>query len=146
MTRRTCWPVYGVNGFFPPSPLDTIYYHREILCYSLDGLRVDLLTISSCHGIREDREPRLEQLFPDSGTPRPFRFTGKRVSRNPGFCAAPGTAASEWHRGHSLGLRSQAGVTAPPPFADSASWKSSGCFHRLPAPSRSVTVEHRALT
>uniref|UniRef100_A0A8D1G1J7 Cytosolic carboxypeptidase-like protein 5 n=1 Tax=Sus scrofa TaxID=9823 RepID=A0A8D1G1J7_PIG len=61
------------------SPLDTIYYHREILCYSLDGLRVDLLTISSCHGIREDREPRLEQLFPDSGTPRPFRFTGKRI-------------------------------------------------------------------
>ncbi|XP_047638401.1 cytosolic carboxypeptidase-like protein 5 isoform X2 [Phacochoerus africanus] len=61
------------------SPLDTIYYHREILCYSLDGLRVDLLTISSCHGIREDREPRLEQLFPDSGTPRPFCFTGKRI-------------------------------------------------------------------
>nr|XP_053780474.1 cytosolic carboxypeptidase-like protein 5 isoform X5 [Desmodus rotundus] len=61
------------------SPLDTIYYHREILCYSLDGLRVDLLTISSCHGLREDREPRLEQLFPDISTPRPFCFTGKRV-------------------------------------------------------------------
>ncbi|XP_043460264.1 cytosolic carboxypeptidase-like protein 5 isoform X2 [Prionailurus bengalensis] len=61
------------------SPLDTIYYHREILCYSLDGLRVDLLTITSCHGLREDREPRLEQLFPDTGTPRPFRFTGKRI-------------------------------------------------------------------
>ncbi|XP_042552631.1 cytosolic carboxypeptidase-like protein 5 isoform X1 [Dipodomys spectabilis] len=61
------------------SPLDTIYYHRELLCYSLDGLRVDLLTISSCHGLREDREPRLEQLFPDTSTPRPFRFTGKRI-------------------------------------------------------------------
>ncbi|XP_036080476.1 cytosolic carboxypeptidase-like protein 5 isoform X3 [Rousettus aegyptiacus] len=61
------------------SPLDTIYYHREILCYSLDGLRVDLLTISSCHGLREDREPRLEQLFPDIGTPRPFCFTGKKI-------------------------------------------------------------------
>ncbi|XP_059973206.1 cytosolic carboxypeptidase-like protein 5 isoform X2 [Mesoplodon densirostris] len=61
------------------SPLDTIYYHRETLCYSLDGLRVDLLTISSCHGLREDREPRLEQLFPDASTPRPFRFTGKRI-------------------------------------------------------------------
>lgn len=66
--------------FYPFSPLDTIYYHREILCYSLDGLRVDLLTISSCHGLREDREPRLEQLFPDIGTPRPFCFTGKKVS------------------------------------------------------------------
>ncbi|XP_008582222.1 PREDICTED: cytosolic carboxypeptidase-like protein 5 [Galeopterus variegatus] len=61
------------------SPLDTIYYHRELLCYSLDGLRVDLLTITSCHGLREDREPRLEQLFPDTSTPRPFRFTGKRI-------------------------------------------------------------------
>eukprot|EP00071_Canis_lupus_P026709 XP_022260266.1 cytosolic carboxypeptidase-like protein 5 isoform X7 [Canis lupus familiaris] len=61
------------------SPLDTIYYHREILCYSLDGLRVDLLTITSCHGLQEDREPRLEQLFPDTGTPRPFCFTGKRI-------------------------------------------------------------------
>ncbi|ELV13748.1 Cytosolic carboxypeptidase-like protein 5 [Tupaia chinensis] len=61
------------------SPLDTIYYHRELLCYSLDGLRVDLLTITSCHGLREDREPRLEQLFPDISTPRPFRFTGKRI-------------------------------------------------------------------
>ncbi|XP_070284961.1 LOW QUALITY PROTEIN: cytosolic carboxypeptidase-like protein 5 [Myotis yumanensis] len=61
------------------SPVDTIYYHREILCYSLDGLRVDLLTISSYHGLQEDREPRLEQLFPDIGTPRPFRFTGKRI-------------------------------------------------------------------
>uniref|UniRef100_A0A287CV47 Cytosolic carboxypeptidase-like protein 5 n=1 Tax=Ictidomys tridecemlineatus TaxID=43179 RepID=A0A287CV47_ICTTR len=61
------------------SPLDTIYYHRELLCYSLDGLRVDLLTITSCHGLREDREPRLELLFPDTSTPRPFRFTGKRI-------------------------------------------------------------------
>ncbi|XP_036191003.1 cytosolic carboxypeptidase-like protein 5 isoform X3 [Myotis myotis] len=61
------------------SPVDTIYYHREILCYSLDGLRVDLLTISSYHGLQEDREPRLEQLFPDISTPRPFRFTGKRI-------------------------------------------------------------------
>ncbi|XP_077008491.1 cytosolic carboxypeptidase-like protein 5 isoform X3 [Tamandua tetradactyla] len=60
-------------------PLDTIYYHRELLCYSLDGLRVDLLTVSSCHGLREDREPRLEQLFPDTSTPRPFRFIGKRI-------------------------------------------------------------------
>uniref|UniRef100_A0A5F9CNL2 Cytosolic carboxypeptidase-like protein 5 n=1 Tax=Oryctolagus cuniculus TaxID=9986 RepID=A0A5F9CNL2_RABIT len=61
------------------SPLDTIYYHRELLCYSLDGLRVDLLTVTSCHGLREDREPRLEQLFPDTSTPRPFRFTGKKI-------------------------------------------------------------------
>ncbi|XP_069461629.1 cytosolic carboxypeptidase-like protein 5 isoform X3 [Ambystoma mexicanum] len=61
------------------SPLDSIYYHRELLCHSLDGLRVDLLTITSCHGRMEEREPRLEKLFPDSSTPRPCRFAGKRV-------------------------------------------------------------------
>ncbi|OCT66232.1 cytosolic carboxypeptidase-like protein 5 isoform X2 [Xenopus laevis] len=62
-------------GSFP----DSIYYHRELLCHSLDGLRLDLLTISSCHGMTEEREPRLDKLFPDQSTPRPYRFTGKRV-------------------------------------------------------------------
>ncbi|XP_029139774.1 cytosolic carboxypeptidase-like protein 5 [Protobothrops mucrosquamatus] len=59
--------------------LDAIYYHRELLCYSLDKLRVDLLTITSCHGMQEKREARLEKLFPDKNTPRPHCFVGKRV-------------------------------------------------------------------
>ncbi|XP_061481919.1 cytosolic carboxypeptidase-like protein 5 isoform X2 [Rhineura floridana] len=59
--------------------LDSIYYHRELLCYSLDKLRVDLLTITSCHGMQEEREARLEKLFPDKNTPRPHCFAGKRV-------------------------------------------------------------------
>ncbi|XP_026527355.1 cytosolic carboxypeptidase-like protein 5 isoform X3 [Notechis scutatus] len=59
--------------------LDAIYYHRELLCYSLDKLRVDLLTITSCHGMQETREARLEKLFPDKNTPRPHCFVGKRV-------------------------------------------------------------------
>ncbi|NWR46818.1 CBPC5 protein, partial [Regulus satrapa] len=63
----------------PSSPLDSVYYHRELLCHSLDKLRVDLLTITSCHGMQEKREPRLDKLFPDTSTPRPHRFTGKRV-------------------------------------------------------------------
>ncbi|XP_046729189.1 cytosolic carboxypeptidase-like protein 5 isoform X2 [Silurus meridionalis] len=63
----------------PCSPADGLYYHRELLCYSLDGHRVDLLTVTSCHGMLEEREPRLEKLFPDHGTPRPHRFAGKRV-------------------------------------------------------------------
>ncbi|XP_062429332.1 cytosolic carboxypeptidase-like protein 5 isoform X2 [Rhea pennata] len=63
----------------PSSPLDSVYYHRELLCHSLDKLRVDLLTITSCHGMLEKREPRLDKLFPDSTTPRPHRFAGKRV-------------------------------------------------------------------
>ncbi|XP_009459371.1 PREDICTED: cytosolic carboxypeptidase-like protein 5, partial [Nipponia nippon] len=63
----------------PSSPLDSVYYHRELLCYSLDKLRVDLLTVTSCHGMLEKREPRLDKLFPDTTTPRPRRFAGKRV-------------------------------------------------------------------
>ncbi|XP_072841714.2 cytosolic carboxypeptidase-like protein 5 isoform X3 [Pogona vitticeps] len=59
--------------------LDAIYYHRELLCYSLDKLRVDLLTITSHHGIQEERETRLEKLFPEKDTPRPHCFVGKRV-------------------------------------------------------------------
>ncbi|KAG9468604.1 hypothetical protein GDO78_022363, partial [Eleutherodactylus coqui] len=58
---------------------DSIYYQREALCHSLEGLRIDLLTISSCHGMMEEREPRLDKLFPDRSCPRPFRFSGKRV-------------------------------------------------------------------
>lgn len=64
----------------PCSPLDSVYYHRELLCHSLDKLRVDLLTVTSCHGMLEKREPRLDKLFPDTTTPRPRRFAGKRVS------------------------------------------------------------------
>uniref|UniRef100_A0A8D0FNQ3 Cytosolic carboxypeptidase-like protein 5 n=1 Tax=Strix occidentalis caurina TaxID=311401 RepID=A0A8D0FNQ3_STROC len=60
-------------------PLDSVYYHRELLCHSLDKLRVDLLTVTSCHGMLEKREPRLDKLFPDTSTPRPRRFAGKRV-------------------------------------------------------------------
>ncbi|XP_035279847.1 cytosolic carboxypeptidase-like protein 5 isoform X1 [Anguilla anguilla] len=63
----------------PNSPLDSVYYHREALCLSLDGRRVDLITVTSCHGMLEEREPRLDRLFPESHTPRPHRFAGKRV-------------------------------------------------------------------
>ncbi|XP_058020663.1 cytosolic carboxypeptidase-like protein 5 isoform X3 [Ahaetulla prasina] len=63
----------------PSSYMDAIYYHRELLCYSLDKLRVDLVTITSCHGMQETREARLEKLFPDKNTPRPHCFVGKRV-------------------------------------------------------------------
>lgn len=57
----------------------TVYYHRELLCHSLDGNRVDLLTVTNCSGMQEEREPRLPKLFPDTNTPRSHCFSGKRV-------------------------------------------------------------------
>lgn len=61
------------------SPADEVYYRRELLCRSLDGNRVDLLTVTNCSGMQDEREPRLPQLFPDAGTPRPHRFENKKV-------------------------------------------------------------------
>ncbi|XP_067428012.1 cytosolic carboxypeptidase-like protein 5 isoform X1 [Thunnus thynnus] len=63
----------------PSSAPGSVYYHRELLCHSLDGNRVDLLTVTNCSGMQEEREPRLPKLFPDTNTPRPHRFSGKRV-------------------------------------------------------------------
>lgn len=59
---------------------DDIYYTRECVCHSLEGRRIDLLTISSHHNISEEREPRLKNLFPDENIPRPFSFLEKKVS------------------------------------------------------------------
>ncbi|KAJ0178965.1 hypothetical protein K1T71_005740 [Dendrolimus kikuchii] len=61
----------------PQSP-DDIYYCRECLIYSLEGRRVDLLTISSHHGISTEREERLKNLFPDNQE-RPFKFPNKKI-------------------------------------------------------------------
>lgn len=61
---------------------DSVYYHRELLCHSLDGNRVDLITVTNCNRMHEERETRLPKLFPDGNTPRPHRFPGKRVSPN----------------------------------------------------------------
>ncbi|XP_018553441.1 cytosolic carboxypeptidase-like protein 5 isoform X1 [Lates calcarifer] len=63
----------------PSSAPGSVYYHRELLCHSLDGNRVDLLTVTNCSGMLEEREPRLPKLFPDTNTPRPHRFPSKRV-------------------------------------------------------------------
>lgn len=59
---------------------DDIYYHRECLIQSLEGRPVDLITVSSHHGITETQEPRLNGLFPDSNTPRPYQFKNKKVN------------------------------------------------------------------
>lgn len=61
---------------------DDIYYHHELLTYSLESRRIDLITISSHHGITKLREPRLSNLFPDENMPRPYKFLpNKKVCR-----------------------------------------------------------------
>lgn len=59
---------------------DDIYYHRECLIQSLEGRPIDLITISSHHGITTVQEPRLKGLFPDINTPRSYQFKGKKVN------------------------------------------------------------------
>lgn len=57
-----------------------IYYVREKVCRSLEGRAIDLITISSFHGITMEREDRLKDLFLDDNHPRPYKFVGKKVS------------------------------------------------------------------
>ncbi|XP_059620249.1 cytosolic carboxypeptidase-like protein 5 [Phlebotomus argentipes] len=56
-----------------------IYFHRELLTYSVEKRRVDLITISSYHGICDEREQRLENLFPEKTRHRCHTFRGKRI-------------------------------------------------------------------
>lgn len=75
-----CLACYTVKCFISRNE-NEIYYHRELFGHSLDGLRLDLLTVSSYHGISEKREPRYDpQLFPDKESVRCRNFHGKRVS------------------------------------------------------------------
>ncbi|KAG7163114.1 Cytosolic carboxypeptidase-like protein 5-like, partial [Homarus americanus] len=63
---------------FPPG-CPSLYYHRELLIYSLDHWRVDLVTVSSHNDRVEEREDRLPGLFPLADQPRPHRFPNKKV-------------------------------------------------------------------
>lgn len=56
-----------------------IYYHRELLVNSVEGRRVDLLTISSYNGIQLEREQRMNHLFPNTKTVRCNTFKNKKV-------------------------------------------------------------------
>lgn len=70
------------NKFSKTSPNDIyndIYFHRELLIKSVEGRNVDLVTISSFHGIQSKTEDRLTNLFPDLNTRRSNVFKDKKV-------------------------------------------------------------------
>lgn len=56
-----------------------IYFHRDTLCFSNDGLKVDLITISSMKGITDSEEEHLNNLFPDKTKKRALKFTEKKI-------------------------------------------------------------------
>mmetsp|Transcript_16757 Transcript_16757/g.25168 ORF Transcript_16757/g.25168 Transcript_16757/m.25168 type:complete len:785 (-) Transcript_16757:204-2558(-) len=62
---------------------DAIFFQRELLTTTPDGLRVDLVTISSTNGASEETEALLPDLFPDSlspeTAPRPPVFPNKEI-------------------------------------------------------------------
>ncbi len=71
-----------LNKFAEMSPneiYNDIYFHRELLIKSVEGRNVDLVTISSFHGIQSKTEERLTNLFPDSNTRRSNIFKDKKV-------------------------------------------------------------------
>lgn len=64
------------------SEADSVFYQREVITRSLDGRRIDLLTITAPNGVCEsEREPLLSGLFPDTKQPsdRPPVFREKEV-------------------------------------------------------------------
>ncbi|XP_076315818.1 cytosolic carboxypeptidase-like protein 5 [Tachypleus tridentatus] len=63
----------------PSSSIDNIYYCREVLCYSLDGHKVELVTVTSLKGMLEEREDRLPYLFPHQTIPRCHKFQNKKI-------------------------------------------------------------------
>ena len=71
---------------------ESIYFHREKVCNSYEGRRIDLITISGVNNVINEREPHLENLFPPDDVPklkeisdsslkpwRPFKFRNKKI-------------------------------------------------------------------
>lgn len=56
-----------------------IYYHRELLIKSIEGRRIDLLTITSFHNIQKEHEYQFPDLFPDPMSKRCKKFKNKKV-------------------------------------------------------------------
>ena len=60
-----------------------IYFHRDVLCYSNDGLNIDLLTVTSNQNMTDLHEKPLLNLFPDPSRKRARIFKNKKVTLTP---------------------------------------------------------------
>ena len=60
---------------------NSIYFHRENLCYSVENRRVDLVTISGTSGILVERESELSNLYPPSRAGSANRQTNPATSK-----------------------------------------------------------------
>ena len=61
-----------------------VYFHREVVTYSREGRKQEMVTVSSLDGINEDdeREDYIDGLFPEhEGTPeeRPLKYYSKKI-------------------------------------------------------------------
>jgi len=56
-----------------------IYFHRETVIKSLENRNLDLLTITDLHGIKDEVEENLEDLFPDESKARSCTFENKEI-------------------------------------------------------------------
>ncbi|XP_029655057.1 cytosolic carboxypeptidase-like protein 5 [Octopus sinensis] len=57
----------------------SIYFHREVLCYSLGGNNVDLITISGQNGFKKEKEKRFNCRIFDNKIPRCAAFNKKVI-------------------------------------------------------------------
>jgi len=61
-------------------PSNGIYFHREMAIRSLEHRRLDLLTISGMNNILDEKEPPVNNLFPEQNSlNRPYKFVNKKV-------------------------------------------------------------------
>ncbi len=68
-----------------------LYYHREVVAFTAERRRIELITVTSTHGATLDRDPALHPLFPEyPDVPRARRFRGK-----PGIFVSA-RVVSEW--------------------------------------------------
>ncbi len=74
-----CGSQQGHSGGHQPPHPDTLYYRRQLLTLSVEGRRVDVITISDCWGATGGVEPPVPGVFEHDPGPPAAEFAGKKV-------------------------------------------------------------------